>query len=80
MTVIDSRSMKVVKEQTFDYEVCDSAFHPLGDVFVATGDGHVRILDPLSFQEKHRIHAHTSACNSIDISRDGRCALSFDLF
>lgn len=56
---------------TFSYHVPTPSAPDL-DLLVTTGEGTVKIFSYPSFTLRHTLHAHTSACLSLELSPNGR--------
>lgn len=55
-----------------DTNTNNNNYHHQYYIFATTGEGTVKILSYPSFQTLHTLHAHTSACLSIELSPTGR--------
>ncbi|KAK5012287.1 hypothetical protein LTR16_004657 [Cryomyces antarcticus] len=65
-------AMKSVAEYRQPVQTNQTVFSNSGhELFVTTGEGHVKILDYPSMTPLHTLNAHTSSCYSIDISPSG---------
>jgi len=66
LTILDVRTLKVVKKHKANYEMNEIAWNKAGDLFfITTGLGHIEVVKDLEFLKPCKLNAHTAGCYCI---------------